>query len=101
MKAQSKEQPKLLEDLGNRYRFNFNIVEKEIEGDIFYEYESVESNNNRNQLVSNLIRRKYSQDDEFALINNYNLDNSKYQQEYDAYQNYRIECKEIANIFFK
>lgn len=100
MKVKAKEIPESIENLGNRHRFNFNIKEIQNEDGLDYEYESVESKNDRDQLITNLIRRKYSQDAEFALINNYNLDNVKYQEEYDEYQSYRIECKSIANAFF-
>ncbi len=51
------------------------------------------------QQVINEIRKKYSLEDEIALINNYNAyqENNElvvYKQEYDAYQTYRVAIKE-------
>ena len=46
--------------------------------------------------VSMFIRQRYTIDDEIALINNYNLDKEKYQEEYEEYQEYRAQCKEWA-----
>lgn len=55
---------------------------------------------NKNQvygvLVSKFIHERYSQDDEFALINNYNADPQGHAQEYAEYQTYRDECKARA-----
>jgi hypothetical protein len=41
------------------------------------------------------IRAKYSWDDEIALINNYNADNTDADGEYAAYQAYRAEVKAL------
>ncbi len=51
------------------------------------------------QRVIKEIRKKYSLEDEIALINNYNTyqENNElvvYKQEYDAYQTYRVAIKE-------
>ena len=46
------------------------------------------------QKVEDFIAEKYTVKQEIALINNYNLDNEKYKQEYKEYQEYRKECKE-------
>lgn len=51
------------------------------------------------QQVINEIRKRYSIEDEIALINNYNAyqENNElvvYKQEYDAYQTYRVAIKE-------
>jgi len=53
------------------------------------------------QRVTALIRAKHTVNDEIALLNNYNAylaDNSlvSYKDEYEAYQAYRQECKNIA-----
>lgn len=53
------------------------------------------------QKVANLIKARYTIDQEIAFINNYNaymLDNSllEYKAEYEAYQAFRQECKEKA-----
>lgn len=47
---------------------------------------------NKDDLIKVLIHSKYSLDDEIALINN----KEEKPQEYEEYQNYRIEAKEIA-----
>lgn len=55
---------------------------------------------NKNQvygvLVSKFIHERYSQDDEFALINNYNADPQGHAEEYAEYQAYRAACKQRA-----
>ena len=49
-------------------------------------------------LVSRLIRKKYSQQDIEAIINNYlaNPENEKYRKEFLDLQEYRALCKEQA-----
>ena len=50
-----------------------------------------------NSKVTELIRLRYSMDDEFALINNVMANATKKRQdEYAAYQEYRVECKARA-----
>ena len=50
-----------------------------------------------NEKVAELIRKRYSADDEFALINNVMAGvTEKRQAEYAAYQEYRDECKRRA-----
>lgn len=101
MKARSAINPQEIENLGNRFRLNFNVQEKvDDDNNTFFEYQSIEiSELKKGVIVSNLIRLKYSLDDEIALINNYNLNNSQYQAEYEEYQNYRNNCKSIASNF--
>lgn len=53
------------------------------------------------QLVREEVAKRYSLQDEIALINNYNLyrvnpSMLRYKQDYDAYQAYRQQCKEQA-----
>jgi hypothetical protein len=49
----------------------------------------------RGELISKEFRKKYSQDDVEAIMNNYLLDptNEKYKAEMDEMQAYRAECK--------
>ena len=49
----------------------------------------------RGSLVSAEFRKKYSQDDVEAIVNNYILDptNEEYKTEMDKMQAYRAECK--------
>lgn len=100
MKAQSAEMPPKVEDLGRQKRFNFNIQEKTTEDGSVFEFECVISANNRNALIAALIRRKYTADDELALINNYQDGEASHIEEYNAYQSFRNECKTVANQFF-
>lgn len=46
--------------------------------------------------VAEYIHERYSQDTEFALINNYNADPEEHGEEYAEYQAYRAECKARA-----
>lgn len=46
--------------------------------------------------VVDLIRERYSVDDEIALINNRMTDPEVCSQEWDAYQIFRQQCKEQA-----
>lgn len=48
------------------------------------------------ELVTLFIRERYTQDSEFALINNYLADSETYGEDYRVYQEYKIECKERA-----
>ncbi|MFW6327294.1 MAG: hypothetical protein ACOC2F_03195 [Bacteroidota bacterium] len=100
MKAQASQAPEPIKDLGRLKRFNFNIEEKSMEDDTIFKFEYVTSSNNRNALITALIRRKYTSDDEIALINNYQDGEASHVEEYEEYQAYRNECKTIANQFF-
>jgi hypothetical protein len=46
-------------------------------------------------LINALIRDKYTLSQEFALINNFNM--NKDVEEYEAFQTFRAECKGIAD----
>lgn len=100
MKAQSGQQPPATEDLGRQKRFNFNVQKESTDEGTFYKYECVVSDNNRNALIAALIRRKYTADDELALINNAEDGEQKHVDEYNEYQAFRSDCKNIANQFF-
>ena len=53
----------------------------------------------RKKLISQLVRKKYSQDDVEAILANYadDPDDLEYKTEFEAFQAYRKECKTIAN----
>lgn len=51
---------------------------------------------NYSDLIVKLIKTKYSQNDEIALINNYNFDKEKYLKDYNSYQSFRQKCKIAA-----
>ncbi|MGQ1890651.1 hypothetical protein ACT29H_09435 [Thermophagus sp. OGC60D27] len=101
MKAQATKRPPDIEDLGKQKRFNFNVQEIDTDDGTIFEYEFVVCDNNRDSLITALIRRKYTTDKELALINNYQDGEQEHIDEYNEYQSYRIECKTIANQFFQ
>jgi ABC-type Fe3+/spermidine/putrescine transport system ATPase subunit len=91
---------------GNLYEFigNFNITSKQIERDneLVTVYESdlvhITSNvENRNDMIVALIRLRYTQDAEFAVINK-GIANAQ-DEEYLQYRNYVTLCKEQANVY--
>ena len=53
------------------------------------------------KLVSELIHKRYSADDETALINNYLADPTEYGEEYAEYQAYRAEVKQAVKEAFE
>ena len=52
-----------------------------------------------NQIVTSLIRFRYSLDEELALVNNYQWDSEKYKDEYTEFQEWRNTCKEAAKLY--
>lgn len=52
-----------------------------------------------NQIVTSLIRFRYSLDEELALVNNYQWDSEKYKDEYTEFQEWRNTCKEAARQY--
>lgn len=53
------------------------------------------------KLVSEFIHKRYSYDDEVALLNNYNADPQAYGEEYAEYQAYRAEVKQAVKDAFE
>ncbi len=101
MITQSHEQPKPLENLGGGYRINFGVEEKVREdmngSHTYYEYTTAVSPTlSRGDLITAIIRTKYSSDDEFALLNNLNKGDENYKAEYAEYQDFRAAAKKIA-----
>lgn len=47
-------------------------------------------------LVRKYIAKRYSVEDELAILNNYATDPQKYATEYQTYQTFRAECKARA-----
>ena len=52
------------------------------------------------KLISELIHKRYSFDDEIALLNNFNADPETYAQEYEDYQAFRVEVKQAVKEAF-
>ena len=72
---------------------NFNIIE--VEGGFEFDTVKVSDEPTRDEVIDALIRSKYSLSQEFALINNFNM--NKDVEEYEAFQTFRAECKGIAD----
>lgn len=67
-----------------------------------YEYEiEVYSSKKYDEIVSTLIREKYSNNDVEAIFANYLSDkeNTKYINEFNTFQEYRENCKKEAKLF--
>ena len=73
---------------------NFNIVE--VENGFEFDTVKVSEEPTRDEVIDALIRSKYSLSQEFALINNFNM--NKDAEEYEAFQTFRAECKGIADL---
>lgn len=101
MKARSVISPQSVEFLGNRYRLNYNVEQVlDTDNTELFQWDSIEVQSlKKGVVVAQLIRQRYSLDNEIALINNYNLNMALYEQEYQQYQQYRDECKSIAISF--
>lgn len=99
MKASSNEYPPKYIDLGKYKQLNYNVEKRVDEDDVeqyVYNIINVEKVNKKN-IIKELIREEYDQDDEVAIINNYNENPDKYNDEYSDYQKYRKQCKRIAD----
>jgi len=94
MKNQSSVRPSLTEKLQGATLVNFNIIE--VEGGFEFDTVKVSEEPTRDELINALIRDKYTLSQEFALINNFNM--NKDVEEYEAFQAYRDECKGIADL---
>ena len=93
MKNQSSVRPSLTERLQGAMLVNFNIIE--VEGGFEFDTVKVSEEPTRDELINALIRDKYTLSQEFALINNFNM--NKDVEEYEAFQVFRINCKGIAD----
>lgn len=99
MKAYSTIEPNLTHTKNGITYININAVEVTTTDEVTeqettqWEYDSMPVVNGN--LISAGIRARYSWDDEIALINNYNADNTDADGEYAAYQAYRAEVKAL------
>lgn len=99
MKAYSTTKPSLTHTKNGITYVNVNSVEQTITDEVteleitqwVYDSVAVQDGN----LISAGIRAKYTWNDELALINNYNADNSDTDGEYATYQTYRAEIKAL------
>lgn len=96
-KSISTEMPPKFYDFGKTKQVNFNVAEKEQEGVVMYEYDTVTVGKlDYSHIVRKLISERYSIEDELALINNHIADPEMYADRYTEYQSYRAECKLLA-----
>lgn len=97
MKAYSTLQPSLKHTKNGITYININAIEQTITDEVSrvettqWEYDSMPVI--RGNVISAGIRAKYSWDDEIALINNFNTDNSDVDGDYAEYQAYRAGIK--------
>lgn len=89
---------------GNRYEIlqNKNVIKEETGDRIIYHAETVVQSvdiSSRSEGIVAFIRMRYTQDDEFALINKGIFNNQN--QEYLAYCEYVAWCKEQVDVYFK
>lgn len=102
MKAQSDTKPDKFIKSRGKIQFNFNIVEKLVEDKYktrsVFEYDYVEvENTEKNTLINAVISNKYSKADEIAFINNKFRGEQGDIIEYNDYNNYRTEVKQIVD----
>lgn len=103
------QRPDVIEDRGDStYYYNFNVIESEKNYEdgstyINYDYEQIIGfgEPSYSNIVSTMIRERYSYSKELSLINNYNryslnLTDEDHLNEYVEYINYVSEIKEIV-----
>jgi hypothetical protein len=98
MKSYSDNIPDQILNIQGNVLINVNVVESE--GSFKYDQVTVTNDATRNEIVSAIIRSRYTADDEIALINNLNKGDEKYVNEYNDYQDYRIFAKNLADQVF-
>lgn len=96
-KSISAEMPPKFYDFGKTKQVNFNVAEKEQEGIVMYEYDTIIVDKlDYSHIVRKLISNRYNIEDELALINNHIADPEMYEDRYNEYQSYRADCKSLA-----
>jgi hypothetical protein len=116
MKSHSNVRPPIFQDLGDgSWYYNFNITEvpevteendESGEEKTAFEYETVQiwGNPNYIDIVKSVIREKYDESEEFALINKYNsfaLGISSNVKDKEEYETYLIETSNIKAMVKK
>lgn len=96
MKTQSTKQLPTYERVGQYYRIHFNeTIDQTEEGDTLYSYDTAKVSvlATRSQRIEALMATRYSIAEEIATINN----KDEHPDEYQAYQDFRDLCKQIAD----
>ena len=97
-KSISTEIPPKYYDFGYTKQICFNVIERQTSEGITYEYNIIDVPSlTKGDIIKTLMHDVYSIDDEIALINNFNENPDKYKSDYVQYQQYRNECKIIAD----
>ena len=102
MKANSNTIPETFIKSKKNTHFNFNITEttkEDMDGEsrisFDYDYVEIKGDVTRDKLISAVIRDKYSEDAELALL--HNRINDKGLEEYGEYQLFRADVKTIVD----
>jgi hypothetical protein len=102
MKSSSDKYPQTIVKSNNKTQVRFDIEEvtKEVFGEVCvsynFSYIEIVGELTRAKIISAIIRTKYSEDDEIALINNNFISPSS--SEYDEYQSFRTHSKEVTTL---
>ena len=80
-------------DFGTHFSVPFNVKQTETG----YEAETVNVTEiSKEEILKALIKRRYTLDDELAIINNKEMVDERYLLEYEEYKQYRLHCKQLA-----
>lgn len=82
------------------YFFRFDCIETEVNTIRCNETTIMLKNATYDKMVSACIEIKYSIDAQLALLYNYQLNQSEYQEQMNEYQAWRTYCKESCRNFF-
>ena len=101
MKSNSNIKPEKSVYIGNgKWHYNYNIVEVEREGETFYDYDQItlRQKPEYDVIVPAIIREKYSECDEMAIINKYNAFGLGLHQDIKAIDNYKAFLVFVENV---
>ena len=104
MRANSIIRPKLTSYIKNTRVINYDItpVEDAETGRTSYNHErvTVKKTARYGEIVSAIIRSRYNADEEFAVNNNFNIENPEQEDidEYNEYQSFRVLAKILAKV---
>jgi hypothetical protein len=101
MKVNSDHKPNQFTESREKLFFNYNVVESEKTDEhgtrTVFDYDSIEvKSKEKKDIIIALIREQYSVDDEIALINNNIIAKDTILPEYNDYQVFRDNVKQIA-----
>lgn len=103
MKQTGNTRPDMVVFFPPKVTFNFDIVEVKREEETTYEWSSVELKQNEweyGNLVSAIIRERYTADNVEAVILNYGDGEPEHEQSYNELQEWRKHAKQLAKEVF-